>query len=379
MTIRYETVALRVGSGSAELELQLHRAMTQKRNAPAVLLLHGGNTDSDTFLYPQGGLAGHLARDFDVWLLDWRGSPRIVDALLEREPLGGSAREERRHFTLDTVAELDLPRACAAVREAIGPHRSFSVLAHCLSGPALCLALVRGALDPYKLDNLVLMTLGLFCEVPWNGWLKAENFFLERVICATGSTAECRGLSPKLPHEWPTQMAEAYETWPRAWLPDDAEFLKRLTFMIGQPFAREHLHPELLEVGVERFFGHLHLGLYMHAGQIVRRGYVAPFDAPDVIDRTRVSALSPSVKAAALRDLVSERIAAARLTLVTATRNQVWHRDSMDLMYDWLRNNGSARCQKEVFPGYNLQELLWGRNVASEVYPRLARALARSS
>lgn len=377
MTLTFESQSLRVGAPGHELELCLRRVRSERRSAPAVLLLHGGNTHSDTFCYPAGGLAAFLARDFDVWLLDWRGSPHVVDPLMQRSPLGGSARAERRNYTLDTVAEVDLPAACEAVRREIGTERRFCVLAHCLSGPALCLALVRGALDRFKLDNLVLMTLGLFCEVPWNGWLKAENFFLERVIGNTAAKSECRGLSPKLPEAWPAQMADAYKTWPRAWLPEGSEFLQRLTFMIGQPFSVEMLHPELIDLGFERFFGHLHLGLYMHAGQIVRRGYVAPFDAPDVIDSA--SRGGSAARAAALADLVSDRIADARLTLVTATRNQVWHRDSMDLMYDWLRNHGSVRCQKEVFQGYNLQELLWGRDAWTEVYPRLGRALSRSS
>jgi pimeloyl-ACP methyl ester carboxylesterase len=371
MTQSTEAIALQVTTGPVQLTLQLHHCLDSCTDGPAVLLLHGGNTDSDTFRYPSGGLVRYLRKKFDVWLLDWRGSPRITDPYIDARP-DISLLDERQHYNLDIVSAHDIPMALTEIRKAIGAKRKLSLLAHCLSGPAVCLAISRGTLKPFNLDHVVLMTLGLFCEVPWNGWLKAENFILERVI--GDAHAECRGISPRRPEAWPDEMSRAYAIWPKPWLPTGDAFLERLSFLIGQPFARARLHPELLEVGYEKFFGHLHLGLYMHAAQIVRRGYVAAFDAPDVVDRSRVRRRE-GAKARALRDLDAQHFRELDVTLVTALQNQVWHRDSMDLMYEWLRNQGCHRVNKAVFAGYNLQELLWGRDAHKDVYPTLHRAL----
>ncbi len=46
----------------------------------------------------------------------------------------------------------------------------------------------------------------------------------------------------------------------------------------------------------------------------------------------------------------------------------------MDLMHEWLRNHG-APSTKLVFPGYNIQELLWGERASDEVYPAILEAL----
>ena len=67
------------------LTLPLRRYRAKTEGAPAVLLLHGANTSSDMFLLPDGGIIRHLQRGWDVWTLDWRGSPLVLDRVLEEE------------------------------------------------------------------------------------------------------------------------------------------------------------------------------------------------------------------------------------------------------------------------------------------------------
>ena len=54
--------------------------------------------------------------------------------------------------------------------------------------------------------------------------------------------------------------------------------------------------------------------------------------------------------------------------------NQVWHRDGVDLMHEWLLGAG-APSAKRVFAGANIQELLWGARAAEEVFPVVERGL----
>ena len=355
-----------------EVKLRLRRAAGATVGAPAVLILHGGNTCSEIYTVPDGGLAGYLvSKGYDVWLLDWRGSRYVIEPLLARAPLGGSARSERAFFTFERAAAADIPAALRTIRDAVGPEPRLGLVSWCLSGAVSGIALSQGLLEPFAVSACVLMTLGLFCETPWNGWLKAEDYLLERVLSRDET---CRAIDPVAPHAWPEPLRTAYQRWPSAWLPRGEELLKPLSFMVGQPFALERLHPELQRASLKRFFGPLHLGLYLQAGQMVRRGFVAPFDAPEVIDRARLDAALPLASETRLY-LNPRPFQSTRVTLISAAENRVWHRDSIDLMYEWLRNNGCANCAKRVMPSYNIMELLWGANARNDVFPAVENGL----
>jgi len=375
-----DSIPIRVGKSPFELLLRLRRVGPARDAARHVLLLHGANTSSDGFLVPEGGLAGWLAeRGWQVWLLDWRGSPRVVGGL-PGGWLGGSAIEEIRHYTVDAAAREDIPAALAEIRARIGPEARLSVLGHCVGGGALAIAIAQGRLEPFGVRRVVLSTLGLFYEVPWMGWIKAEDFILERVLhdepdCGGISASARAGPDPRA-WPWPREMERALERLPSAWLPQPGgwggEWLRRLAFMIGQPFAPARVHPTLRREEAESIFGPLHLGLYLHLCQMVRRGFAAPFGAPDVVDRSR---LRGRRSAWGVRDYL-EPVPFRRLetTLLCAAENQVWHRDGMDLMHEWLRNGGAAST-KRVFAGANIQELLWGARAAAEVFPIIAEGL----
>jgi pimeloyl-ACP methyl ester carboxylesterase len=99
---------------------------------PVVVLLHGGNTGSATFNFFEGDLATTLAaprNGFNVWLVDWRGSPEIVEPIVA-DPNVPDIERERAEFSLDTTANDELPEALAFIRGSIhGPIAP----AHCPS------------------------------------------------------------------------------------------------------------------------------------------------------------------------------------------------------------------------------------------------------
>jgi hypothetical protein len=332
---------------------------------------------------PEGGLGGFLhGCGADVWLLDWRASPHVVDPLLERAPLGGSEAAERAAYTMDTVVEEDLRGALRVVREH-APDAPLSVVSFCVSAGALSIAIARGAIEEFRVGSVVLLTLGLFYEVLWNSWLKAEDYLLERVL---HNDPRCRGVNPNTPEKWPQDMEAGYTRWPAAWLPPrtskNDDMLARLTFMVGRPYRTERLHPSLRGVALNHYFGNLHMGLYLHTGQMVRRGYAARFDEPDVTDRR--TPVGPLRGIAARRsgriagDLSPEFFRTKKVTLVSAAADEVWHRDSLDLMYAWLRANDCVGASKVVFPGYNIMELLWGERAKLEVFPVIAERVVSS-
>jgi hypothetical protein len=360
--------SIEVGHGDTRLSLRLRHCLGAPSGADAVLLMHGGNTLSDIYFHPEGrSLADHLiSKGNDVWLLDWRASPFVVDTLIrEGAPLGGSVFAECMAYTMDSVVDEDIPAALRAIRGHIGQEPALSVVAWCLSSGAISMALARGKLEEARVKSVVLMTLGLFYQVPWNGWLKAEDFIFERIL---HEEATCRGVSPNTPKLWPKAMEGGYQGWPQAWLPGDAaqrdHLLPRLTFMVGQPYSHDRLEHSLRDRPLNRFFGNLHVGLYLHISQMVRRGYASRFNAPEVIaPRRGRSSTQPGE--AAESDLRPEFFIDKHITLISAARDRVWHRESLDLMYDWLRRIGCRDVVKNVVAADNIVELLWGTEPTS--------------
>jgi pimeloyl-ACP methyl ester carboxylesterase len=374
-----ESFPLEVPAGKRRLELQLRRV--RKRGEPgrrAVLLLHGGNSSSVTFLVPNGGFADYLVeRGWDVWLLDWRGSPFVVDPLVcHGELLGDTLMDEIRLFTLDEAAK-DVAAGVAKVSELIHPKASLSVLGHCVGGGITSIAIAQGMLASSRVETVALVALGLFFEVPWDGWVKAEDFLLERVL---PNQPPHRSVDPFVRRAWPSAIEMAYERWPKAWQlepnTNQHRFLNRLSFLIGRPWLPECIHRRIDDQVLAQVFGHLHLGIYLHCGQMVRRGYAAPFDHPDIIDRARLAQGGAANGPGSY--LLPEHFADLNLTLFSAARNRVWHRDGMDLMYEWLlreARGGCGRFAKHVFPDYGLQEIFWAKNAPHEAYPVLEQAL----
>lgn len=349
----------------------------EKRPERAVLIVHGANSGSVTFAVPDGGFARYLAEEgWDVWLLDWRGSPAVVEPLLE-QPLRGTPMEEIRAFTMDEAAN-DVAEAVEEVRRRIKESTPLSLIGHCVGGGITSIAIASGLLESpgHRVDSVVLTALGLFCEVPWDGWIKAEDFILERVLA---STKPCRAIDPHAKRPWPDEMSTAFELWPKAWQvkPPGGGLLNRLTFMVGRPWFPECIDERIDEEALDAIFGSLHLGLYIHCGQMVRRGYAAEFDAPDVIDRSRLA--GGQRRRAPKSYLLPQPFRNRKVTLVAAAKNRVWHRDSMDLMYEWLLNEArgpASRFEKLVFPNYGLQEIYWATDATTVAYPRLAAALS---
>jgi cholesterol oxidase len=370
-----EEFPLTVDRDAGGLELTLRRFARVKEHGPrrVALLLHGGNSAGDTFLLPKGGLTAYLVKEgFEVWILDWRTSPRVVARLFERAPLGGSFERERQLYALDHAASEDIPLAVAEVRRHIG-DAELGLVGHCMGGGAASIAVATGKLHGLGVTSVALSTLGLFYEVPWNGWMKAEDFIVERI---PGEDPACRGIDPRAPETWPRAMKNAYDYWPRAWLPSGSSradrMLQHLTFMFGQPYAPARLDPSIGADELLRQFGPMHLGLFLHAAELVRRGYAAELGAPDVIDRPRLDATHSAPVAGHF--LHPAHFHEHRMTLLTAGDNQLWHRDAMDLMHEWLLSHG-VRSEKLVFAGYRIQELFWGARAPSDVYPAIRRAL----
>src|SRR5690606_31211903 len=108
------------------------------------------------------------------------------------------------------------------------------------------------------------------------------------------------------------------------------------------------------------------------------RGFAARFGAPDVIDRSRSRRAATAGEGHS--DLDPTYFSGKRITSVTGAENRLWHRDSIDLMHEWLlcrawAGDAERRPQKHVFRDYAHLDLFWANDAADEVYPALVAGL----
>jgi cholesterol oxidase len=377
-----QRIALPVPDGFP-LFLRRYGPDPQVRTGRVVLLIHGASANGETFLVPHGGLMHFLRRrGWDVWTLDWRGSHDVVDALPDKP---NWLEAECPLFNLDRVSEQDIPCALELIRQTLEkegsgrPNVPIDVVAHCVGSGTFAIALARGLVK--CVGNVVLNTLGLFYEAPWDGWVKAEDFLIEKLL---GYRPTHRAIDPRRFDQWPQVLQDTYKKWPPSWLPEgksEADLVFRhLSYMFGQPYIRDRLASGVHGPMIKELFGGMHLGLYLHLGQLVRRGFAAHLDAPDVIDRPRLGERFPG-SAPIVREngyLDVTHFLCHRITLITGAQNRLWHRDSIDLMYEWLRSNGCRRehVVKHVLPNYGHQDLLWGETAPVDVYERILKGIS---
>ena len=322
-----------------------------------MICLHGASAWSDTFRLPRGtSLADALhAAGHSVWLANWRGSMKVVPQI------------EGRDSNLDVAAAVDLPAIFEHVRREetkAGRQRPIAVVAHCLGSAALHAAIGGGHLGPEHIDGpLVCSTIGLFFVSPWDGWLKAADHVLVRMVAGH---RDVRFLNPSAkegePGYWPKPISGAYDIWPDALLPARGtrpahDLYRRVAFMFGRPYRDDIVDEAIHGEELLNQFGAMDMGIYLHGTQAIRRGHLAPMDAP--ADRADAY-------------LRRDRFAPFRLNYLTGHRNELWHRESVDRMVEWLRRPGGPRhVRKEIFHGYAHQDLYWARDAHREVVPRI--------
>lgn len=357
---------------------------------PRVLMLHGASACHKTFLFPEhsDGLTGFLWNaGFEPWLLDWCGSNIVVDKRL------GPGNWLSDRFDFDMAAKIDLPRAIEAVSSFTWtgdagntPQPVKRLLGFCMGGAVIAQSMAAGHLEDFGIDNIVLMAIGLFYESTGEGKLKVQDHILERVMTQAGPDNRC--IDPRchpgttsLRHRWPESFENLYKLWPENFQPHDRhhvdqsadtshilEQCNRVTFMFGQPYTEQQLVPELHKSSKElqRQFGGIALRMYAQAARNTRRGWAAEWKSKN--------------EGALLEDTAREHFdILKRITLVTGNNNRIWHRDSIDRMYEWLLKGprrDPARVEKQVFHDHGHQDLLWGSNSGQEIYPYIAQRLA---
>jgi pimeloyl-ACP methyl ester carboxylesterase len=335
------------GDCAGERVAQLCRFRGRDPNKTPALLVHGASAWRATFMEPHGGLLRHLLRERDVWTLDWRASKLITEAHRAR---AGAVPQAVRAMDLDLPAAEELPSALDFVAAHGGAVPN--LLGHCMGAALIAMALARGQLQGRMPRSVVLSALGLFYRGAVDSWFRAEER-LDAQLCAASDPWYLDFASP-LPLPAPYQ--QVFELWRQTpYRHCEQLFCQRISAILGCPYRPDdlgYLHDAPLHAdGLASQFGVMPIGILNHCARNVRRGWSAARHADDA-DR---------------RDLAHpERFAALeKLSLITGSENQLWHRDSIDRMHEWLgrlgpwqrTGRGEPRLDKRVFARFGHQDL----------------------
>jgi hypothetical protein len=370
-----------LAAGELGAEVCLLRRFRGKHPARrAVLLVHGASANSRTFLVPRGGLVRHLLEHgLEVWTLDWRASSLLSNRIRH----ANAARDVRQTFDLGRAARDELKSALDSIDRASG-GLPISLLGHCVGGALVAQALIDETLTP-RLDRVVLTTLGVFFRVGVENWLKGNERVLEEATLKPGEFANgWPAISPwaatqRKEFAWPSALENLYEIWKTTPARHGCNnpFCHRVSFMFGMPYsanlvdamhaiepdaAPASLEDALPEHGFWGQFGDMPVGLYIEVAQSLRQGRLA------------------SVGAERDERALRERFSRLELTLITGNENQLWHRESIDIMHDWLQRplDPKPRVTKFVESGFGHQDLFWCEETArrKRMYDRFVSALA---
>jgi pimeloyl-ACP methyl ester carboxylesterase len=400
-----ELTAVDLPPDRSGIHLRVHHYahLDAKEARKPVLLLHGASANHRTFITPKadGGIATWLAmHNFDPWLLDWRGSGLVLDDTRNE----GSLKKRSDDYNFNDAAEHDVGAAIKAIRV---HHKTAKIAAigFCMGGGVLAEAIALGCVTADDLDYVVLMTLGLFYEVPIDGRLKSEDRTLERLESRASKKPPFLYVDPRVASSkldlrapWPEDLDDLYKEWPaglkshdegvgdnaapgvgasglaggsKALLDPVTHMCNRVSFMYGMPYQHGNLVDEIHETSppcLPELFGAIPLHMYIHGAKNIRAGRATFYKAGTRSDDLFVS------------DAARERFKRlTKVTLITGALNRLWHRDSIDRMYEWLRRGqlrDSDQILKHVIPGYGHQDLLWGKCSPKDVFPKILKALS---
>jgi hypothetical protein len=376
-----------------------------------VLLLHGASAGAQTFTIPKGrSLMDRLHEErFEPWLLDWRGSLNVAERLGSR-----GLRDKCEQLDFDHTADHDIPAALTKIRDVLSEEKKsvpkhLGAVGFCMGGGTLAQSIAAGK-DKGALTHVVLMTLGLFYKTPAANVLKVQDHLLERLL--TLDRGEPRGtvfaIDPRVDEEdryehqpqweWPQPLEYLYQNWPGRLHTDEeienllehkkqreadlARMCNRVGFMFGDPYREMNLVPELHEHELPKQFGAIPLKMYAHGARNVRRGWAAPWNACDVVttedNNEGKDEARPDPRIFLNGDSRQHFYDLEKVTLITGAMNRLWHRDSIDCMYEWLVRGDarpSEKIRKVILKRYGHQDLLWGEQSPRDVFPDILDGL----
>lgn len=322
------------------ISLQRFKVTDSKK---VVLLLHGLTTSTDMYIMPeQNNLVNYLHANgyTDVWSLDWRGSGRFAYNL------------SPHRYTIDDVAQFDIPKALEYIRTACGENVKINVIAHCVGSLSLMCSLAAGHIK--NIQCVVSNSVSLTPVVHWQGLLKIlfGPELLEYVF-------RYAYISPKLPYlpglgfgkwlYWMERLIRRECTEPACHL---------VSFMWGWGFPAAYKHRNLHPITHRRLvdlFGGTSFHYHRHIRKMLLKKAAVSYDSRsfNYLEEMKKQENLPPV------------------LLMSGSENNIFP-GSNRKTYDLLKETPQGQKFHYVeFPEYGHQDVLMGQYCHIEVFPKI--------
>jgi cholesterol oxidase len=271
------------------------------------------------------------ARDFDIWLLDWRASIVL--------PASASA------YTADDIATYDWPAAVKEVQKETGAP-SVQVVAHCIGALTLHMAMLSGL---QGVSSAVSLQVGAHIVAPRMAEMKA-HLYLPTFIKVLGTRSMTAYTDT---HEnWLNRIYdEALKLYPvQAEEVCDSPVCRRICFEYGMLYKHNQLN-QATHDNLHELFGVTGMRIFEHLALIERRGHV--------VDAAGKESYLPHLDRMAIP-----------VRYISGAENSCILPESTGITHDLLaEKNGRDLYSRYVIPDYGHVDSSFGKNAARDVYP----------
>ncbi len=305
-----------------------------------VLLIHGLGVSSRIFSLDtiNTNLTEYLVQNqYDVWLLDLRSSIDLSASNLQ--------------FTLDTLAQQDMPAAVSKVLELTG-HKTLQAVAHCAGSNALVMSLLNGlqgvrsmvcsqTLTDFYTPKLTRLKAGLFMPglMKLTG-IKSLNAYVDENSDWKQKLLDMALRFHPLESEERCQNANCH----------------RITFMYGHLYEHDKLNTATHNT-LHELFGIANISTFEHLALMIRKKKLVNDQGQDTYMKNLKNLRLPTL-------------------ILHGEENACYLPKSTEKsLFRLIKVNGNEYYQREIIPDYGHIDCIIGANASDDVYPYIVKHL----
>lgn len=305
-----------------------------------VLLTHGLGVSSLIFTIDtiDTNLLEYLVeRGFDCWLLDFRAS---IDLPYARE-----------RWTGDDCAKFDYQPAVDLIRQVTGAP-SVEVVAHCFGSTTFVMSMLGGYLSGVRaavISQIATDVVVPFFPQRFLAYLRAPALFdMLKIDAVNARAVKEDGFAHRLADAL-IRVAVPFQREERS----RNATSNRITALYGQLYETDQLNAMTFESGLPEMFGEANIDAFKQLALIARKTVLADANGED--------AYMPFL----------ERLAIP-ICFVHGAENACFLPESTARTVEKLiARNGSRLYERHVIPNYGHIDCIFGKNAASDVYPKM--------
>ncbi|MEO5902498.1 MAG: alpha/beta fold hydrolase [Gemmatimonadaceae bacterium] len=304
-----------------------------------VMLVPGFGTSTTAFRLDtiDTNLAEFLyANDYDVWLLDYRGSCN--------NPEGPT------QFTLDDIALRDYPAAIEFV--AAGTDgRGVQILGHCVGSVTLLMSLLSGV---GGVRTAICSQFTVHVDQPGLQLFKA-GIYLPNLVDTAGLHSMTPSVNSKTFHQIDALFDDVLRLYPTREQCNNP-VCRRILFMYGEVFRHDQLN-DATHTAIHEMFGIANMRTFEHLARVVRER--------QAVDWAGGCVYLPNVG----------NLRSTRMSIIQGELNHLFQPSGSERTHAWLLENGHQSATRRVIRGYGHMDCFIGRDSARDVFPIILEEL----